>query len=116
MPTTPPSRIDKAATDREMRVPTMMRLKISRPCRSVPRGYSLLPPSIKTGAMPRARRSESIALWGAITGARIATSTLSKTMAVGSFGARFKTARRLPQPLLAVTTTGLCSIVSMAIT
>src|SRR4030095_16250882 len=62
-------------TTREMRLPQMMRLSMSRPNRSVPSGCSELPPPIQMGGIDFLTMSPSVGLWGARNGAKTAATT-----------------------------------------
>jgi hypothetical protein len=57
-----------------------------------------------------------MALCGARAGAKIATTSVKKTMAVGNFGARLRTLRVFHQLPIALSGAGWSSVVSMVIT
>src|SRR5262245_34715214 len=78
-PTPPPARSAAAATIRLTRAPWISRLKTSRPSTSVPSRYLALPPSCHAGGESLSGSDCSVGEWGAMSGARSATST-STTM------------------------------------
>ena len=52
----PPTKIATRDTMRDTRAPWMIRLRMSRPSLSVPRGYAMVPPSCQNGALNRLAR------------------------------------------------------------
>ena len=72
----------------ETRAPYITRLSMSRPWMSVPNGYSHVPPDMKTGGMPLARRLPRTGSWGESIGARRAQVTSSTSMTTGTTGYR----------------------------
>src|SRR5262245_45021293 len=84
-PSKPPITKDTPITDNpmnsEMRAPWIRRDSMSRPRLSVPRTKRIEPPSAHAGAARTASRNCSFGGYGAITSAKIASSTTSTTTA-----------------------------------